>query len=111
MKRGEIWLVSLDPIQGREQAGIRPAMVISVEEFNNTGLDLVIICPLTSKYKGFLTHVALKPQESGLDRMSYIKTEDIRSISTSRLIKPLGCAPPSIIADVELRLRRVLGLD
>lgn len=110
MERGEIWLVNLDPIKGREQAGTRPAMIISVAEFNHSGLELVIVCPLTSKNKGFPTHIAIKPNESGLDKNSYIKTEDIRSISTKRLIKLIGCVPPNIIADVELCLKRILDL-
>jgi len=110
MKRGEIWLVNLDPIKGREQAGIRPALVISVEPFNNSGLELIVVCPVTSKNKGFSTHVPLKPEESGLSRESYIKTEDIRSVSIQRLIKPIGQIPFNKLGEVEIRLRRILGL-
>jgi mRNA interferase MazF len=39
--RGEVWLVDLNPIRGREQAGRRPALVVSVDEFNNGPADLV----------------------------------------------------------------------
>ncbi len=110
MKRGEIWLVNLDPIKGREQAGTRPALVISVEPFNNSGLELVVVCPVTSKNKGFPTHVLIKVEESGLDRDSYIKAEDIRSVSTQRLIKSIGQIPADKLAEVEIRLKRILGL-
>lgn len=110
MKRGEIWLINLDPIKGREQAGTRPALVISVEPFNNSGLELVVVCPVTSKNKGFPTHVPIKPEESGLDRDSYIKTEDIRSVSTQRLIKSIGQVPLNKLVEVEIRLKRILGL-
>ncbi len=110
MKRGEIWLVNLDPIIGREPSGTRPALIVSVEPFNISGLELVIICPLTSKNKGFPTHVPVKPDETGLLKESYIKTEDIKSISSGRLIKQLGTATPKIMAVVEIRLKRILGL-
>ena len=111
MKRGEIWLVNLDPIEGREQAGTRPALVISVDPFNNSGLELIVVCPVTSKNKGFPTHVSLKPEESGLNMQSYIKTEDIRSVSVQRLIKAVGQVSPSKLEEVEISLRRILGLS
>jgi mRNA interferase MazF len=111
MKRGEIWLLNLDPIIGREPSGTRPALVISVEPFNNSGLELVVVCPLTSRNKGFPTHVPVKPEETGLSRVSFIKTEDIKSISSGRFIKRLGIVPPKIMTDVETRLKRILGLN
>ncbi len=110
MKRGEIWLINLDPIKGREQAGTRPALVISVEPFNNSGLELVVVCPITSKNKGFPTHIHIMTEESGLDRVRYIKTEDIRSVSTQRLIQSIGQVPLQKLVEVEIRLKRILGL-
>lgn len=110
MERGEIWFVDLDPIKGREQAGKRPALIVSVEPFNNSGLDLVVVCPLTSKYKGFPSHVMLKAGENGLNMDSYIKTEDIRSVSTERLIKSVGRVSPDIMKEIEIRIKRILGL-
>ena len=47
MKRGDIYLVSLDPIEGREQRGSRPVLVVSATEFNET-TKLPVICPITS---------------------------------------------------------------
>jgi len=111
MRRGEIWLVNLDPIKGREQVGTRPALVISVEPFNNSGLELIVVCPVTSKNKGFPTHVPLIPEESGLNAQSYVKTEDIRSVSVQRLIKAVGQVSPSKLEEVEICLRRILGLS
>ena len=55
--RGDIWLVNLNPTQGREQAGIRPGLVISVDQFNHGPADLVILLPLTSKGRGIPIHV------------------------------------------------------
>ena len=41
--RGEVWSVDLDPVRGHEQAGTRPALVVSVDEFNEGPADLVVI--------------------------------------------------------------------
>lgn len=50
-KKGEIWLVDLNPSRGHEQRGIRPAVVVSVDEFNSCPADLVVVVPITSKNK------------------------------------------------------------
>ncbi len=47
MKRGEIWLVSLDPASGHEQKGHRPVLIVSAEAFNRV-TKLPIILPITS---------------------------------------------------------------
>ena len=47
MKRGEIWLVSLDPTSGHEQKGRRPVLIVSPEAFNRV-TKLPIILPITS---------------------------------------------------------------
>jgi mRNA-degrading endonuclease toxin of MazEF toxin-antitoxin module len=47
MKRGEIWLVSLDPVSGHEQKGRRPVLIVSPEGFNRV-TKLPIILPITS---------------------------------------------------------------
>ncbi len=108
--RGEIWLVGLDPTKGREQAGMRPALVISVDIFNQGGAELVVVIPVTSKAKGIPLHVEIAPPEGGLTMTSYVKCEDVRSISTSRLVRHLGKVSPTTIENVEDRLRILLGL-
>jgi mRNA-degrading endonuclease toxin of MazEF toxin-antitoxin module len=47
MKRGEIWLVSLDPTSGHEQQGRRPVLIVSPEAFNRL-TKLPVILPITS---------------------------------------------------------------
>ena len=47
MKRGEIWLVSLDPSSGREQKGRRPVLVVSPEAFNRI-TKVPVVLPITS---------------------------------------------------------------
>lgn len=108
--RGEIWLVNLDPTKGREQAGSRPALIVSVDRFNHGAADLVIACPITSKAKGIPTHVQVNPPEGGLNLRSFIKCEDVRSISKSRLINRFGAVSGHTMGEVEDRLAILLGI-
>lgn len=103
-------MVSLDPTKGREQAGMRPALIISVDLFNDSAAELVVAVPITSKAKGIPLHVEVEPPEGGLTLKSFAKCEDIRSISTSRLIRRMGSVSPGILTFVEDRLRILLGL-
>ncbi len=108
--RGEIWFVNLDPTQGHEQSGSRPALVISVDPFNQGPADLVVVCPITSVAKGIPLHVKITPPEGGLQKESFIKCEDVRSVSKQRLTKRFGAVSQKTLAAVEDRLRILLGL-
>ena len=108
--RGEIWLVNLSPTEGREQAGTRPALIISVDLFNHGAAELVVVIPVTSKAKGIPLHVEVNPPEGGLSLKSFVKCEDVRSISTARLMKKLGKVSPQTVNSVEDRLKILLGL-
>lgn len=108
--RGEIWLVNPDPTKGREQAGSRPALIVSVDRFNHGAAELVIACPITSKAKGIPTHVQVDPPEGGLSLRSFIKCEDVRSLSKSRLLNRFGTVSGPTMAEVEDRLAILLGI-
>jgi mRNA interferase MazF len=108
--RGEVWVVSLDPTKGREQAGKRPALVLSVDPFNHGPADLIVVLPITSKAKGIPFHVNVKPPEGGLKQESFIKCEDVRSISKERLSQRLGAVTTKTMKLVEDRVRILLGL-
>lgn len=108
--RGEIWLADLNPVRGREQAGMRPCLVISVDPFNQSPAGLVIVLPVTSKNKGIRSHVAVLPPEGGVREVSYVKCEDVRSISTERLVSRWGGVTPDTLRGIEDRLRILMGL-
>ena len=108
--RGEIWLVNLDPTLGREQAGKRPALVVSENLFNQSYAELVIVVPITSQNKNIRSHVLISQGEGGLSLESFAKCEDVRSISKQRLTKRLGKVSHSIIESVEEKLRFLMGL-
>lgn len=108
--RGEIWLVDLNPVCGHEQAGRRLALVVSVDGFNHGPAGLVIVIPITTKDKGIPLHVGVFPPEGGLNEQSFIKCEDVRSVAKERLVKCLGRVEEGTLAEVEDRLRILLGL-
>lgn len=110
-QRGEIWLVDLNPTRGREPPfGRRPALIVSVDLFNQGPADLVVVLPVTSKEKRIPFHLIIEPPESGLSKTSFIKCEDIRSIAKERLLKRVGKISTRTLTDVEDRLRILLSL-
>ncbi|MDQ3801441.1 MAG: type II toxin-antitoxin system PemK/MazF family toxin [Acidobacteriota bacterium] len=108
--RKEIWLVTLDPTTGREQAGTRPALIMSADIFNQGYAELVFVIPITSKAKNIRSHVALSPPEGGLNLPSYIMCEALRSVSKQRLLKRLGAVSAETMSEVEDRLKILFDL-
>jgi mRNA interferase MazF len=109
-RRGEIWLADLDPIRGREQAGRRPVLVLSVDEFNQGPAELIIVAPVTSRIRGIPSHVRINPPQGGLSRPSAVLCEAVRSISKNRLVKEWGRISTSSLDRVEDCLRILMGL-
>lgn len=108
--RGEVWLLNLDPTRGREQAGKRPALVISTNGFNKSPADLVVVVPITSKDKGIPWHVSIEPPEGGTKTKSFIMVEALRSVSTDRLSQRWGAVTAATLDEVEDRLRILFDL-
>lgn len=108
--RGEVWTVNLNPVRGHEQAGYRPGLVVSVDTFNHGPAGLIVIIPITTKEKGIPFHVTINPPEGGVSKKSFVKCEDIRSVSTERLSKCLGTVSPGTLKAIEDRLKILLDL-
>jgi mRNA interferase MazF len=108
--RGEIWFGDLDPTIGREQAGRRPLLVVSIDAFNQGPAGLVIVVPITSRIRPVSSHVRLSPPEGGLRTESSVLCENVRSISPKRLVERWGIVTPRTMAAVEDRLSILLGL-
>lgn len=91
-----IW-TDFDPTMGREQAGRRPALVVSPAAFTlNTGF--VIVCPITSRIRPFPTSVVIP---EGLPVGGEILLSNLRSIDTrARAIRYAGAEVPSAIAQL-----------
>lgn len=87
VKRGDIYLANLNPVEGSEQGGIRPVLVIQ-NDTANLHSPTVIVVPMTSKPKKVYlpTHIVL-PRSLGIKEDSVLLFEQIRTIDKSRLIK------------------------
>jgi mRNA interferase MazF len=94
---GDLIWTDFDPTRGREQAGRRPALVVSPAAFSrNTGL--VIVCPITSHVRRFPTSVILP---TGLPIAGEILISHIRSIDiAARPIRYAGAAVPAAVAQL-----------
>jgi len=108
--RGEIWTAVLSPTIGREQSGFRPIVIISVDEFNFSPAEMVAIAPISTIYRGIPFHLEVRPPEGGLEKTSYIKCDQIRTISKKRLRKKVGIVSQNTIVGIEERLKLFLGL-
>ena len=108
--RGEIWTLDLNPTQGREQRGRRPALVISTNQFNKGPAELVVVLPITGTHKGIPLHVRIDAPEGGIKKTSYVKCEDVRSISRERLRERWGTVDTTTLLQIEDRLRILLNL-
>ena len=108
--RGEVWQVNLSPTKGHETRGIRPCLIVSVDPFNRGPAGLVVVLPITTREKGIPLHVAVNPPEGGLEKRSFVKCEEPRSISKDRLTKRTGELAAPTLEKVSDRLRILLGL-
>lgn len=106
--RGQVWLADFDPVTGHEQGGVRPALIVSTDVFNHGPAEMAFLIPITTRDKRVRWQVPIRPPEGGLNRPSFLKCDDTRSLSVRRLIRPLGAVRPPTMAQVEDRLRILL---
>ncbi|MGH9585866.1 MAG: type II toxin-antitoxin system PemK/MazF family toxin [Acidobacteriaceae bacterium] len=105
MKRGEIWLVSLDPAQGHEQQGTRPVLIVSPDRFNAV-TRVPIVAPITSggafaRNAGFSVSLA----GAGTRTMGVIRCDQPRPLDlAARNGRRLESIPDEILDDVLARL-------
>lgn len=84
VQRGEIWWADLDPVQGQEQGGKRPVLVLSNNIFN-TRSGTVIVVPVTSQEPRAGYPLTLELTETELPKRSWVKMGQIRTLAVSRL--------------------------
>ncbi len=91
LKRGDIFIVDLNPVVGTEQAGLRPTLVIQIDKANKVSPHTIII-PFTTKIREIIlpSHVKIPKNIGGLSKDSILLCEQIRVIDKNRLIKKIG---------------------
>jgi len=110
IQRGEVWLASLDPVQGSEQAGTRP-VVIFQEDTLSKFTTTVITIPLTSNLRRATlpTCIQISGGEGGLNQDSVALCHQIRVLDKTRLTKKIGQLQPETIAVLETTVLFTLG--
>lgn len=97
-KQGEIWDVSLSPAVGVEQAGVRPALVISNDRFNAAENYLHLILPITGTDRGLEYRLRITGKESGLTKSSVLMCDQAKSVSIMRFRQKRGTVTASTLA-------------
>ncbi|NLF79877.1 MAG: type II toxin-antitoxin system PemK/MazF family toxin [Clostridia bacterium] len=111
VSRGEIYFAELNPVQGSEQGGLRPVLIIQ-NDIGNTYSPTTIIVAITSQInKARLpTHVELSARESGLRRDSVILAEQMRTIDKSRLRQKVAELKQPTMQRIENAMAVSIGL-
>ena len=103
MRRGDIYLVSLDPTEGREQRGSRPVVIVSPTEFNEA-TKLLIICPITSG-GDFARRIGFAVPISGIKTTGVVRCDQPRVLDLgSRNARKVDTMPALIMEEVLAKL-------
>ena len=108
MRRGEIWLVALDPTQGHEQKGRRPVLIVSPEAFNRV-TKVPVVLPITSggnfaRTAGF----AVTLESAGTKTTGIIRCDQPRALDLhARNGKKMESVPDAIVEEVLARLTSI----
>jgi mRNA interferase MazF len=112
LRRGDVFLVSFDPTVGHEIKKTRPALVIQ-NDIGNRYSSLTIVAAITSKISTVLhpVEVIIQPSRSnGLEVLSAIRLDQVRTVDKLRFIKRLGSAGHSTMLKVDEAIKISLGL-
>jgi mRNA interferase MazF len=104
-ERGDVVWISLNPRAGHEQAGRRPAVVLSPHAYN-AKVGLALLCPITSQVKGYPFEVAVP---EGLPVAGVVLSDHVKSLDWRARKAELACSlPPQTTAEVLAKLQTLL---
>ena len=105
-RRGDVMWLRFDPQTGHEQAGRRPALVLSPESYNGR-VGLAILCPITSQAKGYPFEV---PLPAGCEISGVVLSDQVKSLDwRARDADLIEALPPRVTEEVLRRLETLLG--
>ena len=117
--RDQIYLVTLNPTQGREQKGTRPVLVVSADAINRQPLVVTVVAgtDATNVPRDYPTNVRVPARASGLRKDTVFLCFQLRALDPTRFqdprtgqVTPVGRLPPVRMAEVDTALRAVLSL-
>lgn len=106
---GMVAWATLEPVRGREQGGHRPVLVVASAGYLDAVTTLVIALPITTTDRGWPNHVRVEGP-SGLERPSWIMTEQPRTLSRDRLTGGAESVSAGCLASVRTWLGDFLDL-
>lgn len=113
MKKGEVWIINLDPTAGAEIKKTRPCILVGNDAIGR--LPLKIVVPVTDWNTAFQNapwHVPIeKGKENGITKKSSADTFQVRSVSEGRLVKRIGVISEDVLARINEALKISLDLE
>lgn len=113
IERSQIYFVNLNPVTGREQAGKRPVLVLSIDEINQLPLVVTVVVGTKGENisRNYRTNVRVFPNESGLPIETVFMCFQIRSLDATRFPgEPAGQLSEEKMQQVGATVRYCLGL-
>jgi mRNA interferase MazF len=113
VKRGDIWQVDLSPVRGAEASKVRPVIIVSRDQANQSAVSLgrgvITVVPVTSNINRVYPFQVLLPAGRGLTLASKAQAEQVRAVDVTRFVRQLGRLHPAELFMVERAL--ILHLD
>lgn len=106
--RGDIRWADLNPVRGREQAGLRPVLILSHDVFNERS-GTVIAVAITSQPQRAGFPLTLELKTANLPKRSWVKISQIRTLSVERIGKMIAKANPEELEQVIEGLNEIIG--
>jgi mRNA interferase MazF len=106
--RGEIRWADLNPVRGREQAGLRPVLILSQDVFNERS-GTVIAVAITSQPQRAGFPLTLELESGNLPKRSWVKISQIRTLSVERIGKRIGIVSPEELVQIIEGLNEIIG--
>jgi len=111
LKRGDVVRARLDPIEGSEQGGTRPVLILSPDRYVSRA-SVVVVAPLTSQKTDTLyPHEALIPAGDGAPVQSKALLNQLRACSKSRITAFYGHVSDETLLEVDAALQIAVGLE
>ncbi len=112
-KRGEIWIVNLDPTVGAEMKKVRPAVVVSADAIGR--LPIKLVAPITDwkdHYGKYAWMVRIEPNESNrLEKISAVDVLQLRGLDIQRFVRKLGRVSEDVMADIAAAVALVVEYE
>jgi len=112
LRRGDVWLARLDPVEGSEQSGNRPVLLVSRDAINSSS-PVVVVVPCTTYRAGrriYPSQVVVRAPDGGLRADSLFLGEQVRAVAKTRLLEHLGSLSVGSLNKIDQALLVTLDL-